>query len=146
MSVDPEFIAPPEQLTAPSFVIDEDAPPALAQQLRLDQLWLLKHPLLREAAIQKVGEATDLRQDSIWKRLTDIDTVRYFEFDKETEKAIKEDGAILSIASKESTKNSIEMAENLAFQRRKRRLEIFIQRAKLARGLGCTALGVKPEE
>lgn len=146
MTADPESIVAPEQIPPaelPSFVIDEDAPEGIAKQLKIDELWLLHRPKLRETTLSLVSEESQLTESSVWKRLTDKEVCRYYGFDRQTEAEIRKETASLR-ARQSQADLPPEAAEELAFALRKRRLEVFLRRARVAKTLGNTSLS--PEQ
>jgi len=143
MSVEFDDVFEREQPLAsprPSFIIDPETPEAIAAQLRLDEQWLLQRPALRTLALAHVTASDETPQPAVWDRLTSLKTCRYFEFDEQTETTISRDDTIRALMVQRSQRTSPANAAELAFRVRKRRLEIFMERAVLAKTAGQAAL------
>lgn len=121
----------------PAFLIDPDAPEDLARQLQIDELWLKNRPSTRILALRQFvsGEAV-IKDDSVWQRLTGKEAATYLGFDAATEAAVKADSEYRHLQDLRKQNTSRDAADGLALKVRLRRIEIFLERTKVARGLG----------
>lgn len=125
----------------PGFVIDLEAPETIASQLLLDEIWLLRRPATRLLALRRFIDQPGLvPEDSVWHRLTSKETCNYYGFDKQTETAIERDPFFQHLTDHSQHGTGLLSGSERTLRVRFRRLEIFLERAKVAKTLGKVSL------
>lgn len=144
MTANPEYPTAPEVYTnsaTPGFIIDPEAPPVIASQLLLDEIWLVRRPATRLLALHRfIDNSEPIPEGSVWHRLTTIENCRYYEFDQPTETAIKRDPSFKRLIEPSRYKSTPESGQERALKIRLRRLEVFLERANVAKDLGKASL------
>lgn len=144
MTANPEYPATLEikdEVVPPRFIIDPEAPEAVASQLFLDEIWLLRRPATRLLALRRFIDHPQLiPEDSVWQRLTNTQICNYYGFDRQTEAAIKHDPIIQKQMEISRYTSSESSGPERALKIRLRWLEMFLERATVAKSLGRVSL------